>query len=86
MNADVPITLEYYDLIEDILFNFFHAGLIYKEIIHIQIFLRVTIKAEFMFTDCLTPVDLMTYYKIADEIEQEKIDRIERNKKEGYTK
>ena len=39
-----------------------------------------------MFTDFLTPVDLLTYYKIAEEIEQEKVDRLERNKKEGYTK
>lgn len=39
-----------------------------------------------MFTDFLTPVDLMTYYTIAEEIEQEKIDRIERTKKEQYTK
>lgn len=78
--------MDYYNLIEAILFGFFHAGLVYKDCITVQIFLRSTIKTEFMFTDFLTPVDLMTYYTIAEEIEQEKIDRIERTKKEQYTK
>ena len=39
-----------------------------------------------MFTEFITPVDLMAYYKIAEEIEQEKLDKIERSKREQYTK
>ena len=52
----------------------------------IQIFLRATIKTEFMFTEYLTPIDLMNYYNLAMEIEQKKIDEIEASKREQYLK
>ena len=46
--------------------------------------MRGLIKTEFMFTDFLSPVDLMNYYNIAMSIEQEKQDRIDAGKRENY--
>lgn len=42
--------------------------------IGIQIYLRASIKTEFMFTEFLTPVELMNYFSISAEIEEQKQD------------
>ena len=84
LNTDLLITQEYYDLIQEILFQFFHNGLSYKDILQVQIFLRAVIKTEFMFTDFIAPVELMNYYNIAVEIEQKKQEDLESTKRESY--
>ncbi len=86
MSSDIPITQEYYNTIEDILFGFFHNGLEYKEIIGREIFLRSSIKTEYMFLEFLTPIDFVNYFEMAYELEQKKLDDIEKNKRQGYEK
>ena len=86
LNLDAPITKEYYEIIENILFQFFHNGLEYKEIILIEIFLRASIKTEYTFLQQLTPVDFTNYYNTAVELEQKKLDDAEKHKREGYVK
>jgi hypothetical protein len=82
----VPITLEYYEIIENILFSFFHNGLTYEDILSLQIYLRTAIKTEFMFTEFITPIEFMNLYNIAQKIEQKKEDEIENDKRSQYTK
>ena len=81
LNVDLPITQEYYNLIENILFTFFHNGLTYKEILELQIYLRAAIKTEFLFTEFITPIELMNFYNIAQEIEKAKEKHLEEVKK-----
>ena len=86
LNTDIPITLEYYEIIESVLFGFFHNGLTYEDILGIQIFLRASIKTEFMFTEFITPIEFMNLYNIAQKIEQKKIDDLENEKRGHYNK
>lgn len=66
------------------MFGFFHNGLTYEDILSIQIYLRATIKIEYMFTEFITPIEFMNFYNIAQKIEQKKQDDIENDKREGY--
>jgi hypothetical protein len=68
------------------LYRFFHNDLTYKEILGVQIYLRASIKIEFMFTDFLTPIDLMNYFATANDLETKKQDAIDRAKRDQYIK
>lgn len=39
-----------------------------------------------MFTEFITPVELINFYNIAQSIEQKKLDSIENEKRKNYTK
>lgn len=73
------ITELVYDLYQRLLFQFFHNGLVYKEIIDIEILLRATLKMEFGFSETLIPADFMNYFTRAMEIEDAKKQAMEKN-------
>lgn len=50
----------------------------------VQIYLRATIKTDFMYTDYMTPVDFLNHYNIASEIEKKKEEEAENAKRSGY--
>ena len=52
----------------------------------IQIFLRESIKAEFMFTEFLSPIDLSNFYNIALDIQKKRLEEAENSKRSQYTK
>jgi uncharacterized protein VirK/YbjX len=37
-----------------------------------------------MFLEFLTPIDFVNYFEMAYELEQKKLDDIEKNKRQGY--
>lgn len=58
----------------------------YEDVLKIQIALRALIKMEFAYSEILTPIDFLNFYRIALELKKAQEDELEKIKHDQYTK
>lgn len=84
IGSDYPIDEEVWNHLDNKEMHFFTNGLSYAELMEIEVLLRFSLKMEFMYTQYITPLELLGYVSISNRLEEARKKSMEDVKKSNF--